>query len=141
MYVCFDLMGGHYMYVIYHLALKLTFIWTVIVHLFVQCRNMWMMLEYYFLWSPFGNSSTVERLLSSKAIWEPLHCFLLYLKAIWKLLHCWNITLFTTAYIGTPNCWNVLFSSPDPKGYVSYSHHLASVVRRKFFKNLLLWKY
>ena len=29
-----------------------------------------------------------------------------------------------------------LFSSPDPKGHVSYSHHLASVVvvRRKFFQ-------
>ena len=47
-----------------------------------------------------------------------------------------------------------VFSSPDPKGHVSYSHHLASVVvvrpssvvRRpsyvvNFFKNLLLWKY
>ena len=41
-----------------------------------------------------------------------------------------------------------IFSSPDPKGHVSYSHHLASVVRRpsvvrpsyvvNFFKNLLL---
>ena len=30
----------------------------------------------------------------------------------------------------------VLFSSPDPKGHVSYSHHLASVVvvRRKLFQ-------
>ena len=27
-----------------------------------------------------------------------------------------------------------LFSSPDPKGHVSYSHHLASVVRRKLFQ-------
>jgi hypothetical protein len=39
----------------------------------------------------------------------------------------------------------LIFSSPDPKGHVSYSHHLASVVvvRRpsyvvNFFKNLLL---
>ena len=36
-----------------------------------------------------------------------------------------------------------LFSSPDPKGQVSYCHHLASVVVRpsyivNFFKNLLL---
>ena len=37
-----------------------------------------------------------------------------------------------------------LFSSPDPKGHVSYSHHLASVVVVRpsyvvnFFKNLLL---
>ena len=28
----------------------------------------------------------------------------------------------------------LLFSSPDPKGQVSYSHHLASVVRRKLFQ-------
>jgi hypothetical protein len=29
----------------------------------------------------------------------------------------------------------LLFSSPDPKGHVSYSHHLASVVvRRKLFQ-------
>jgi hypothetical protein len=28
----------------------------------------------------------------------------------------------------------LIFSSPDPKGHVSYSHHLASVVRRKLFK-------
>ena len=28
----------------------------------------------------------------------------------------------------------VLFSSPDPKGHVSYSHHLVSVVRRKLFQ-------
>jgi hypothetical protein len=27
-----------------------------------------------------------------------------------------------------------LFSSPDPKGHVSYCHHLASVVRRKLFQ-------
>ena len=27
-----------------------------------------------------------------------------------------------------------LFNSPDPKGHVSYSHHLASVVRRKLFQ-------
>ena len=27
-----------------------------------------------------------------------------------------------------------VFSSPDPKGHVSYSHHLASVVRRKLFQ-------
>ena len=27
-----------------------------------------------------------------------------------------------------------LFSSPDPKGQVSYSHHLVSVVRRKLFQ-------
>ena len=27
-----------------------------------------------------------------------------------------------------------LFSSPDPKGQVSYCHHLASVVRRKLFQ-------
>jgi hypothetical protein len=26
------------------------------------------------------------------------------------------------------------FSSPDPKGHVSYCHHLASVVRRKLFQ-------
>jgi hypothetical protein len=32
-----------------------------------------------------------------------------------------------------------IFGSPDPKGHVSYCHHLASVVN--FFKNLLLWKY
>ena len=41
-----------------------------------------------------------------------------------------------------------IFSSPDPKGQMSYCHHLASVfvVRRpsyvvNFFKNLVLWKY
>ena len=28
----------------------------------------------------------------------------------------------------------LLFSSPDPKGHVSYCHHLASVVRRKLFQ-------
>jgi hypothetical protein len=28
----------------------------------------------------------------------------------------------------------LFFSSPDPKGHVSYSHHLASVVRRKLFQ-------
>ena len=39
-----------------------------------------------------------------------------------------------------------LFSSPDPKGHVSYCHHLASVVRRKLFqkssplKVLVQWK-
>ena len=38
-----------------------------------------------------------------------------------------------------------LFSSPDPKGHVSYCHHLASVVRRKLFqksslKTLNQWK-
>ena len=27
-----------------------------------------------------------------------------------------------------------IFSSPDPKGHVSYCHHLASVVRRKLFQ-------
>ena len=27
-----------------------------------------------------------------------------------------------------------LFSSPDPKGHMSYCHHLASVVRRKLFQ-------
>ena len=32
-----------------------------------------------------------------------------------------------------------VFSSPDPKGHVSYCHHLASVVN--FFKNLFLWNY
>ena len=31
------------------------------------------------------------------------------------------------------DCIN-LFSSPDPKGQVSYCHHLASVVRRKLFQ-------
>ena len=36
---------------------------------------------------------------------------------------------------GTRDLWP-LFSSPDPKGHVSYSHHLASVVvvRRKLFQ-------
>ena len=29
---------------------------------------------------------------------------------------------------------SALFSSPDPKGHVSYCHHLASVVRRKLFQ-------
>ena len=28
----------------------------------------------------------------------------------------------------------ILFSLPDPKGHVSYCHHLASVVRRKLFQ-------
>jgi hypothetical protein len=36
-----------------------------------------------------------------------------------------NIYICTVIYI---------FSSPDPKGHVSYSHHLASVVRRKLFQ-------
>ena len=27
-----------------------------------------------------------------------------------------------------------IFSSPDPKGHVSYCHHLASVLRRKLFQ-------
>ena len=29
---------------------------------------------------------------------------------------------------------NLIFSSPDPKGHVSYCHHLAPVVRRKLFQ-------
>ena len=28
----------------------------------------------------------------------------------------------------------IFISSPDPKGHVSYCHHLASVVRRKLFQ-------
>ena len=53
---------------------------------------------------------------------------------------------FIMAEIFQPsNKRKLIFSSPDPKGHVSYSHHLASVVvvRRpsyvvNFFKNLLL---
>ena len=33
-----------------------------------------------------------------------------------------------------PNVSELIFSSPDPKGHVSYSHHLASVVRHKLFQ-------
>ena len=31
--------------------------------------------------------------------------------------------------------WPTFFSSPDPKGHVSYCHHLASVVRSKTFQS------
>ena len=63
------------------------------------------------------------------------HSFYMYLNDLWiKYIVCEE----------TPICWlSCLFSSPDPKGHVSYSHHLASVVvvrrlssvvRRKLFK-------
>jgi hypothetical protein len=42
-----------------------------------------------------------------------------------------------TAWTGlTVDILAFIFSSPDPKGHVSYSHHLASVsvVRRKLFQ-------
>ena len=35
--------------------------------------------------------------------------------------------------------YSFFFSSPDPKGHVSYCHHMSYVVN--FFKNLLLWNY
>ena len=40
----------------------------------------------------------------------------------------WNIKFFFRIV------WIVFFSSRDPKGHVSYCHHLASVVRRKLFQ-------
>ena len=37
-------------------------------------------------------------------------------------------------FLGISQSQQRLFSSPDPKGHVSYCHHLASVVRRKLFQ-------
>jgi hypothetical protein len=75
------------------------------------------------------------------AILHSLFFFLIFPALLDQILHL--ICIFSFFQI---------FSSPDPKGHVSYSHHLASVVRPSsvvrrpsyvvnFFKNLLLWKY
>ena len=65
-----------------------------------------------------------------------------------KMFFCENIRKI--ARYSIQSCLTLIgfISSPDPKGQVSYCHHLASVVVVRspsyivnFFKNLLLWKY
>ena len=41
---------------------------------------------------------------------------------------------FTQIQVVSFQCNQFFISSPDPKGHVSYCHHLASVVRRKLFQ-------
>ena len=48
--------------------------------------------------------------------------------------HVADETKTTTMQFLLEQCLSYIFSSPDPKGHVSYCHHLASVVRRKLFQ-------
>ena len=66
----------------------------------------------------------------------------IYIIPVCLFVKCYILLVFV--YM---NITFMLFSSPDPKGQVSYCHHLASssssVVRRKLFQKsspLLLWK-
>ena len=53
----------------------------------------------------------------------------------WQRIPCTNTGL-VTIFFNPSTTLKVVFSSPDPKGQVSYCHHLASVVvvRRKLFQ-------
>jgi hypothetical protein len=47
--------------------------------------------------------------------------------------HLWKVLYKDCSFYPNPFT-KYLVSSPDPKGQVSYCHHLASVVRRKLFQ-------
>jgi hypothetical protein len=57
---------------------------------------------------------------------------------VYILFFCENIKNYIMNIIHARNIYSFypIFSSPDPKGHVSYCHHLASVVvvRRKLFQ-------
>jgi hypothetical protein len=57
---------------------------------------------------------------------------MLTMRFAWWLCN-WNFK-FTLSNYKAKCIIYALFSSPDPKGHVSYCHHLASVVRRKLFQ-------
>jgi hypothetical protein len=97
---------------------------------------------YDFLCSYHDNFATFPYMfmLTNKIQWKM--CSFLLCKQLAK--HC----LFSETFFHLIICHNVykyanyfwclqmiiFFSSPDPKGQVSYCHHLASVVRRKLFQ-------
>ena len=81
-------------------------------------------------------------------IFKILILFVLYFKnykrqmVSWNCKHVQHVKIYIPcnfevnliSHLGVIALFSSIFSSPDPKGHVSYSHHLASVVRRKLFQ-------